>query len=154
MCTFWSYFIYRVVNNDYWRPVSPFASLQYATVINRNDNQRYPTGYTWIEKISDFIKLQYVKISIKTPFFCSLNAAHSKKRLIALVHNRLQQQCYLTFLISLFVTSRNLLFGVFLPMKNSRKYQESVTKRCTSLSKRSGMFRQNLLKVPVKYLNL
>ena len=38
--------------------------------------------------------------------------------------------------------------------KNSRKSQLSVTKRCTSLSNRSGMFRQNLLKVPVKKLNL
>ena len=38
--------------------------------------------------------------------------------------------------------------------KNSRKFQTSVTERCTSPSKRSGMFRQNRLKVPVKKLNL
>ena len=38
--------------------------------------------------------------------------------------------------------------------KNSRKFQTSVTERCTSLSKCSGMFQQNLLKVPVKKLNL
>ena len=41
----------------------------YITVINRNDNQRHLIGYTWIEKISQFLTLQYVKISIKTPFF-------------------------------------------------------------------------------------
>ena len=39
-------------------------------------------------------------------------------------------------------------------VRNSRKFQASVTERCTSLSKRSGMFRQNLLKVPVKRMNL
>ena len=44
------------------------------------------------------------------------------------------------FLISLFATSRNLLLGVLLPRKNSRKFQASVTERCTSLCKRSGMF--------------
>ena len=38
--------------------------------------------------------------------------------------------------------------------KNSRKFQASVTERCTSLNKRSGMFRQKLFKVPVKKLNL
>ena len=38
--------------------------------------------------------------------------------------------------------------------KNSPKFQASVTERYTSLSRRSGMFRQNLLKVPVKKLNL
>ena len=69
------------------------------------------------------------------------------------------QRCHMTFLVSLFVTSRNLLFGVFLsrkiitiPQKNICKSQASVTERCTCLSKRSGMFRQNLLKVPVKKL--
>ena len=68
----------------------------------------------------------------------------------------------MTLFISLFVTSRNLLFGVFLPRKiiekflakNSRKFQASVTERCTSLSKSSGMFRQNLLKVALKKINL
>ena len=29
----------------------------------------------------------------------------------------LSQRCHMTFLVSLFVTSRNLLFGVFLPRK-------------------------------------
>ena len=29
----------------------------------------------------------------------------------------LQQRCHMTLLVSLFVTSRNLLFGVFLPRK-------------------------------------
>ena len=65
----------------------------------------------------------------------------------------------MTFSISLFVTSRNLLFGVFKEnyynlTKNSRKFQTSVTERCTSLSKRSGMFRQKVLKVPGKKINL
>ena len=72
----------------------------------------------------------------------------------------LQQRCRMIFLVSLFVTSRNLLFGVFLPRKiiqshkKTRKFKTSVTERCTSLSKHSGMFRQNLFKVPVKELNL
>ena len=33
------------------------------------------------------------------------------------------------------------------PTKNSRKFQGSVIERCTSLSKRSGMFRQKFEKV-------
>ena len=72
-----------------------------------------------------------------------------------------QQRCQVNFLSYLFVTSRNLLFGVFLPKKNyynitknSRKCQASVSERCTSLCKHSGMFRQNLSKVPVNKLNL
>ena len=70
----------------------------------------------------------------------------------------LQQGCHMTFLVSLFVTSRNLLFGVFLPKKIITTSQKidvnaSVTERCTSLSKRSGMFRQNLLNGGVKKLN-
>ena len=52
-----------------------------------------------------------------------------------------------------FVTLTNLLFGKFLTRKNSPKFQASDTERCTSLSKGSGMLRQNLLKVPVKILN-
>ena len=68
--------------------------------------------------------------------------------------DRLQSRCCLTFLFSLFVTLRNLLFGVFLPRVNSRKYQANVTERCTYLSKRSGIFRQNHLKIPLKNLNL
>ena len=60
------------------------------------------------------------------------------------------------FLVTLFVTSRNVLFGVFLPRKiitilqkigvNFR--QVALKERCTSLNKRSGMFWQNLLKIP------
>ena len=37
--------------------------------------------------------------------------------------------------------------------KNNHKFQASATERCTSLSKSSGMFRQNPLKVPLKKLN-
>ena len=56
------------------------------------------------------------------------------------------------FLISLFATSRNLLLRVLLPRKNSRKFQASVTERCTSLCKRSGMFLKKILKLPMKKL--
>ena len=76
------------------------------------------------------------------------------------VIDRLQQQCHVTFSIYLFVTSRNFLFGVFLPRKIitvSRKIAvnfREVSLKGVSLSKRSGMFWQNLLKVPVKKLNL
>ena len=38
--------------------------------------------------------------------------------------------------------------------KNNHKFQGSITERCNSLSKSSGMFWQNLLKVPVQRLNL
>ena len=48
----------------------PLLPSSYVTVINRNGNQRHLIGYTWIEKISPFLTLQYVKISVKTPFFC------------------------------------------------------------------------------------
>ena len=48
----------------------PLLSSSQFTVIKRNDNQRHLIGYTWIEKISQFLTLQYVKISIKTTFFC------------------------------------------------------------------------------------
>ena len=50
----------------------------YITVIIRNDNQRHLIGYTWIEKISQFLTLQYVKISIKTPFFCNRYTKENK----------------------------------------------------------------------------
>ena len=71
----------------------------------------------------------------------------------------LQQRCHMTFSVSLFVTPRNLLFGVFKEnyyslTKNSRKFQTSVTERCTFLSKSSGMFWQNVLKVRGKKINL
>ena len=67
---------------------------------------------------------------------------------------RPQQRSHVTFLISFFAISRNLLFRVFLPRKNSRKFQASSTERCTSRCKRSGIFLKNLLKVPMKNLNL
>ena len=54
-----------------------------------------------------------------------------------------------------------LLYGFFSAkenyynlMKNSPKFQANVTERRTSLSKRSRMFRQNLLKVPEKVESL
>ena len=68
----------------------------------------------------------------------------------------------MTFLVSWFVTLRNLLFGVFLPRKiitTSQKIavnfrQLSLKGALISVSEHSRMFRQNLLKVPVKKLNL
>ena len=68
----------------------------------------------------------------------------------------------MTLLVSLFATSRNLLFGVFLPRKiitTSQKIavnfrQLSLKGALISVSERSGMFRQNISKVPVKKLNL
>ena len=43
----------------------------YVTVMNRNDNQRHLIGYTWIEIISQFLTLQYVKISVcKNTLLC------------------------------------------------------------------------------------
>ena len=58
---------------------SPFLlPSSYFTVINRNDSQRYLIGYTWIEKISHFLTLQYVKISIKSLFFCYRYTIESK----------------------------------------------------------------------------
>ena len=74
----------------------------------------------------------------------------------------LQQRCHVTFLIYLFVTSRNLLLGVFMPRKIItilRKiaaiFRQASRKGVLLLVLApSGMFRQNLLKVPVKKLNL
>ena len=66
----------------------------------------------------------------------------------------------MTFLVSLFVKSKLIVWRIsakenyFNLTKNSRKFQSSVNRRYSSLSKRSGMFRQNLLKVAVKKLNL
>ena len=48
--------------------------------------------------------------------------------------NGLQQRCHMPFSVSLFVTPRNLLFGVFKEI-----YQTGVTERCTFLIKRSGI---------------
>ena len=72
----------------------------------------------------------------------------------------LLQRCHITLLVSLSVTSRSLLFCAFLPKiyynltKNNHKFQTSVTERCTSLSKSSGIYLQNPLKVSVKKLNI
>ena len=61
----------------------------------------------------------------------------------------LQQQCHVTFIIFLLVGSRSMLQVYFCQekslqsMKNSLKFQASVTERCTSLSRCSGMFWQN-----------
>ena len=74
--------------------------------------------------------------------------------------DRLQQRCHMALLVSLFVTLRNLLFGdsakenYYNLTKNNHKFQASVTERYTSLSKSSGIFRQNPLKAPVKKLKL
>ena len=54
--------------------------------------------------------------------------------------------CNIEKLIVWFISANGSYYNT---TKNSRKFQASVTERCTSLSKRSGMFRQNLLKVPV-----
>ena len=48
----------------------PLLPSSYVTFINRNDNQRHLIAYTQVEKISQFLTLQCLKISIKTPFFC------------------------------------------------------------------------------------
>ena len=66
----------------------------------------------------------------------------------------LQQWCYITLLVSLFITSRNLLFDVFLPRKVILILKISVSERCNSLSKSYGIFRQNPFKVPVTKLNI
>ena len=68
----------------------------------------------------------------------------------------------MTFLVSLFVTLRNLLVGVFLPRKiiiilrkitiNFR--QVSLKGILLLVKKSSGIFWQNPLKAPVKKLNL
>ena len=66
----------------------------------------------------------------------------------------------MALLVSLFVASRHVLFGVFLPRKiitilqKITKFQARVTEMYISLSKSAGIFRQNTLKVPVKKLNL
>ena len=73
---------------------------------------------------------------------------------------RLQQRCHMTLLVSMFVKARNFLLAVFLLRKiisltkNNHIFQASVTERCASLSKSSGIFRQNPLRVRVKKLNI
>ena len=47
----------------------PLLPSSYVTVTNRSDSQIHLIGYTWIEKISHFLTLQYVRISIKHPSF-------------------------------------------------------------------------------------
>ena len=63
------------------------------------------------------------------------NAAPNCSKLII---GRLQKRCHVTFLIYLFVTSRNLFVwcisakeNYYNLTKNSRKFQASVTKTCT-----------------------
>ena len=46
----------------------PLLRSSYTTVINKNGNQKHLIRYIWIEK-KTFHVLQYVKISIKAPFF-------------------------------------------------------------------------------------
>ena len=57
----------------------------------------------------------------------------------------------MTFLVSVFVTRETLCLGCFF---YQGEFRACVTERCTSLSKRFEMFRQNLLEVAVKKLNL
>ena len=66
-------------------------------------------------------------IMLSTSIKILANSANTKSRPFQVkiycskfIVDRLQLWCYLTFLFSLFVTSRNLLFGVFLTRKNSR----------------------------------
>ena len=60
------------------------------------------------------------------------------------------------FLFYFFVTLRKLFFDVFLPRKitNLAKNNYKFQVRCTSSSKRSEIFRQNPLKIPLKKLHL
>ena len=135
------------------------------------DHTPIPSSHQWVKRYIDkyFLNIFLIKASQKIKFNqhstnttnILANSANTKYRPFQVKINcskfiidKMQSRCDLTFLFSLFVASRNLLFGVFLPRENSRKYQSSVTERCTSLSKCSGMFRQNLLKVPSKNLNL
>ena len=81
---------------------------------------------------------------------------HERVNCSKVIIDRLQQRCHVTFLIHLFVTSRNLFVWCISDKenycnltKNSRRFQASVTETCTSL-----IFGKNLLKVPVKKLNL
>ena len=105
----------------------------------------------------------------KIRLYCLLaNSANNKRRLFQVKINCskftigwLQEWCYVTFLIYLYVAPRNLSFGIFLSRKIIiilRKidvnFKQVLLKGVTSLSKLSGMFRQNLLKVPVKKLKL
>ena len=49
----------------------PVLPSSYATVIGRNDSQRYLIGMLGLKKTVNFLTLQYVKISIKTPVFAA-----------------------------------------------------------------------------------
>ena len=103
-----------------------------------------------LTEISDFNK---TKLASKChPFQVKINCPK-------FAIDALQQRYHMTFSLSLFVTSRNLLLGVFTEnyynlTNNSCKFQTSVTKRCIFLIKRFGMFRQNVLKVPGKKIIL
>ena len=59
--------------------------------------------------------------------------------------------CNIEKLIVWFISAKKNYHNL---MENSPKFHANVTERRTSLSKHSRMFRQNLLKVPVKKLNL
>ena len=67
----------------------------------------------------------------------------------------------MTLLVSFFVTSIKPLVwcisakkNYYNLTKNNHEFQASVTGRCTSLSKSSGIFWQIPLRVPLKKLNL
>ena len=97
-----------------------------------------------------------------------VNSANTKCRLFHVKINcskfridRHQQLCHVIFLICLFVTSRNYYCLVYFCQgkfsqfcEKNPTFQANVTEGHTSLTKRSRMFRKNLLKVPVKKLNL
>ena len=107
----------------------------------------------------DFIKtLSLCKQKVNTFFLSTLIALNPKwiPRLI----DELQQRCHMTLLFSLFVSNiekptvccistKKNCYNV---TKNNHKFQSSIAERGTSLSKSSGIFRQNL--VPVKKVNL
>ena len=112
------------------------------------------------------IKLWYLKPCLA--YFLLTNSANIKCCPFQVKINcskfiiRLSQWCHITFLVYLFATSRNLLFGVFLPGKIITVLQKKtlqISGKCqrkvgTFFSKGSGMFWQNFLKVAVKKLNL
>ena len=69
----------------------------------------------------------------------------------------LSQRCHMIFLVSLFVTSRNLLFGVFLPRKVVKIFRK-IGANLRQVSLKSVLLSVNVLeffdKVPEKKLNL
>ena len=74
-----------------------------------------------------------------------------------LIIDRLQQRCDVTFLIYLFVTSRNLFVWCISAKENYynlTKNSRFVNFRQVPLKRVLSQFQQNLLKLPVKKLNL